>query len=403
MPGAGFSEADGTRMSLITLFYTGLLALGVFTFDAWLHPDIINLSMNLPKGLGASETSIGDAVAENVFLGEVADIDAVPTFVVKPRVRSTNDASPVALIGEMFGLRRLTLMIQQIAGVEPVIISGSLTKRNERYQLVLVSNPEVGAGHRLSISVESAAGEPIPALIRRGAIEAMLNYEDYLVCLYLVTKAGAGDLAPFEAGLPAPGVEGLDQMIQKRVDMQPAGLEALPQAGEIAKRQAMFTNLRGVLALQLGNDKKAAAFFEDAIRERPDFAIAYLNLAFVRVHQDRYEDAIDLSRRIVESGAFGHDPVLAAAARTTWGVAAWGLRRFDEAAAQFGLATRDYPHTTMANLYWSEMLATLGDQNGAAAKRKIAADNVPFFENYAETAMLHFRLSPRNNAPLSKL
>ena len=54
-------------MTVLSLIYTGLLALGIFTFDAWLHPDIINLSLTLPKGLGASETSIGDAVAENLF------------------------------------------------------------------------------------------------------------------------------------------------------------------------------------------------------------------------------------------------------------------------------------------------------------------------------------------------
>ena len=53
-------------MTVLSLIYTGLLALGIFTFDAWMHPDIINLSLTLPKGLGASETSIGDAVAEIV-------------------------------------------------------------------------------------------------------------------------------------------------------------------------------------------------------------------------------------------------------------------------------------------------------------------------------------------------
>ena len=390
-------------MTVLSLIYTGLLALGIFTFDAWMHPDIINLSLTLPKGLGASETSIGDAVAENLFLNEVADIDEVPTFVVKPRVRSTSDASLVSLVGELFGLRKLTVMVQHVTGVEPVIIAGSLTKRNDRYQLVLASNPEAGPRHRMSVAIESVAGEPIGALIRRGAVEAMLSYEDYLVCLHLLMKAHKGELAPYEASLPRPGAEGLDLLMQERLQKQPSGLEALPKAGELAKRRAMFTNLRGVLALQQADDGKAAALFEEAIRQRPDFAIAYLNLAFVRVHQDRYQEAIDLSRRIVESGAFMKDPILAAAARTTWGVAAWGLRRFDDAAAEFALAAADYPRSTMAYLYWSEMLAALGDSDGAAAKNRIAIENVPYFENYAETAMLHFRLSPQDKAPLTRL
>ena len=390
-------------MSMATLLYTGLLALGIFTFDAYLHPDVIGLTFNLPKGLGASETSLGDQVAENLFLGEVTGIDAVPTFVAKPRVRSTNEASPVALVGEMLGLRRLTLMIQQVTGLEPLVITASLTKRGDRYQLILVSNPEASPDHRLALTIESAVGEPLSALIRRGAISAMLKYEDYLVCLYLVEKSERGDLATYESSLPAPGVAGLDALIRQRLEMLPTGLAALPLTNQIAKRRAMFTNLRGELALQQGNDGAAADLFEDALRQSPDFAIAALNLAFVRVHQDRYAEAIDLSRRLTVGDLLDRDPVLVAAAHTTWGVAAWGLGHTDEAADQFQLANDAYPHATLANLYWSEMLATLGNAQEADARRRRAAENVPYFENYAETAMLHFRLSPTNNAPLSPL
>ena len=389
-------------MDLVSFFYTGLLALGVFSVDAWLHANVINLNLTLPKGLGASESSIGDTVAENLFLNEVADIDAVPTFVVKPRVRSTNDATVVSMVGEMLGLQKLTLMVQRVTGVEPIIISGSMTKRGDRYQLILVSNPEAG-DQRLSLVVEGAAGEPVPALIRRGAIQAMLAYEDYLVCLHLLMKATHGDLAPYEAGLPRPGLEGLDLLILERLQMQPSGLAALPLADELAKRRAMFTNLRGILALDQGDDRKAAGLFEDAARMRPDFAIAHLNLAFVRVHQDRYQEAIELARMIVESGAFNSDPILIASAETIHGVAAWGLKHFDEATAAFERAVRAYPRSTMANLYWSEMLDALGDKAGAAQKHQTAADNVPYFENYAETAILHFRLSPLDNTPLARL
>ena len=310
-------------MSIVTLLYTGLLALGVFTFDAWIHPDVINLAFSLPKGLGASETSLGDQVAENLFLDEIAGIDAVPTFVAKPRIRSTGDASPVALVGEMLGLRRLTLMIQQVSGLEPLVITASLTKRGDRYQLILISNPEAGPDRRLALTVESVADEPLPALIRRGAIAAMLNYEDYLVCLYLVEKSERNELATYEPSLPAPGVAGLDALIQQRMEMLPTGLAALPLADQIAKRRAMFINLRGELALQQGDDRTAAGLFEEALRQHPDFAIAALNLAFVRAHQDRYADAIALSRRLLDGGLLDRDPVLAAAAHTTWGVAAW--------------------------------------------------------------------------------
>jgi len=390
-------------MGLTSLFYTALLALGVFSVDAWFHADTIHLNMTLPKGLGASETSIGDTVAENIFLTEIADIDEVPTFVVKPRVRSSNEATVISMAGELFSLQKLTVLVQRATGVEPIVISGSLTRRGDRHQLILVSNPEAAALHRLNLSVEGVPGEPIPQLIRRGAVEAMLAYEDYLVCLHLLMKADQGGLAPYEASLDKPGLDGLDLLIQKRMALVPTGLAALPLADEIARRQAMFTNLRGMVALESTDDRKAAGFFEAAIRARPDFAIASLNLAFIRVHQDRYQEAADLARGVIESGAFHDDPIQAASAYITWGVAAWGLKRTGEAAALFARAVEAYPRSTMANLYWSEMLGALGDSEGAAAKRRAAADNVPFFENYAETAILHFRLSPMDNSPLTRL
>ena len=389
-------------MNVTTILLTGLLALAVFSVDAWSHADVINLTLTIPKGLGVSETSIGDAVAENIFLSEIAEIDAVPTFVTKARVHSTNDATAISLISDMLGLRQLTQVVQHVTGVTPVTISGSLTKRAERYQLVLVSNAQTGPEQRLNLMVESLADEPIPHLIRRAALQTMLHYDDYLVCLYLLTRADGGAMDDYVANLERPGLDGLDLLIQRRLQARPKGLAALAAAEPQSRRDAMFTNLRGIIALEQGDPDKAAGYFEAASRLRPDFAIAHLNLAFVRIHQDRYQDALDISRRIVDRGLSRLDPVLQASAYTTGAVAAWGLKHFDDAAAQFERAVAVYPGMSMANLYWSEMLAALGRREQAAVRLRSAVEKFPFFENYAETAMLHFRLSPADNSPLTR-
>jgi len=54
------------------------LALGIFSFDAWQNGDQMNLEISIPQGSGPSEASITDAVAADLFLNEIADIDAVP-------------------------------------------------------------------------------------------------------------------------------------------------------------------------------------------------------------------------------------------------------------------------------------------------------------------------------------
>jgi len=390
-------------MGLTTLIYTSLLALGVFSFDAWHHGGEINLEINIPKGYGASETSITDTVAENLFLNEIADIDAVPTFVVKPRVRSTNEHTVVSMIGDMLGLKKMTLLIQRATGLEPLVINGSVTKRNDRYQLVLVSNPEAGANQRLIQTIETSPGEPVVQMIRRAAPQAMLSYQDYLVCLYLVGKATSGDLKTYEASFEKPGFEGLDLLIQQRMLLQPTGLAGIEASDNINERQAMFTNLRGMLALAQNDDKKAASLFEEALKIRSSFSIAALNLAFMRVHQDRYQDAIELVSALIKSGNLDGSPMMLGPAYTTWGVAAWGLGKQDEAAALFNTANVVNPRATLANLYWGEMLNRQGNTIEAAAKRKLALDNSKYFSPYAETAILFYRLTPDSNAALTKL
>jgi tetratricopeptide (TPR) repeat protein len=381
----------------------GLLALGIFSFDAWQNGDQMNLEISIPQGSGPSEASITDAVAADLFLNEIADIDAVPTFVAKPKVRSINEQTIVSLIGEMLGLKNVTLMIQQIIGLDSVVIKGAVIKHNDRYQLVLVSNTEDRSTQRLAETVETAPGETVVQMIRRAAPQTMLNYQDYLVCLYLLKKANAGELGAYEAGFDRPGLEGLDRLIQQRMQMQTSGLAAIEDVKHTNLKLAMFTNLRGMLALTAGDDKKAAQFFDEARITDSEFVIATLNLAFVRVHQDRYQEAIDLVRPLITKGVLRSEPALLGPLHTTWAVAAWGLRNYDEASTQFHLANEVNARATLANLYWSEMLDSLGDKAGAAAKMQRFIENSKYFSPYAETAIFFYRLTPNNNAPLTKL
>ncbi|CAK0770964.1 hypothetical protein CCP4SC76_530001 [Gammaproteobacteria bacterium] len=192
-------------------------------------------------------------------------------------------------------------------------------------------------------------------MIQRAAYHAMLKYDDYLVCLYLVGKATKGELKNYDRTFERPGIEGLDILIQQRWALLPVGLAAIEATDLINQRQAMFSNLRGILALAQNDDKKAFQFFEEICKIRSTFGIAVLNRAFVLVHQDRYQDAIDLLRPLTKSGDI-NDPALLSGAYTTWGVAAWGLKHFDEAANQFGKASEVNPKSVMSYFYWSEML-----------------------------------------------
>ena len=198
-------------------------------------------------------------------------------------------------------------------------------------------------------------------------------------------------------------LEGLDLLIQRRMHVGPGGLAAVEAADMLNLRQAMFTNLRGMVALEEGDDGKAARFFEEALKIRSSFTIAALNLAFVRIHQDRYQDAIDLMRQLIETGALKDDPRLLGSAYTIWGVGSWGVKNVNDAATQFRNANQADSHATMANLYWSEMLDHAGDTAEAIAKRRLAIESTKYFTSYAETAIFFFRLTPQDHMPLTKL
>jgi tetratricopeptide (TPR) repeat protein len=389
-------------MSFTTILYTGLLALGLFTADVWLHSDIINLDLSLPKGAPVNEASIGEDVGENIFLMEIAQIEGVPTFIAPPKMRSRREASATVLLSDILGLKRLTQLVQKLTGVTSVTISGALIRQQGRLQLVLVSNPSTPRALQINLTVTGAPDEPLTRLVQRAAVETMLRYDDYLACLYLMTQAAADALATYEPSLESPGLEGLDRLIQSRLVIRPQGLAAFAQADGFSRREAMFTNLRGIVALEQGNINGAARFFADATKSRPDFAIAHINRAFIMIQQGHYDEAVDISRRLLSDGSLDSDPVLQASVQTTWGVAAWGLKRYDEAANHFAQAVQAYPQTSAAYIYWSELLNVRGLPVEAAERLRLAKPNTNDPSNYAEMAMFHFRLSPDNKSPLTR-
>lgn len=62
----------------------------------------------------------------------------------------------------------------------------------------------------------------------------------------------------------------------------------------------MFYNDAGIKALRNGEYEKAISYFNKALMAKPDFAIAYYNIAIVFTKIDRREDAIDALGKSIE-------------------------------------------------------------------------------------------------------
>lgn len=399
----GAALGERGTMDFTNILITAVVALGLFSADAVINSDNINVEINMPRGYGASEISVGNQIAENLFLNEIEDIVDTPTFVRKPDVRSTGDDTVVSLVSDLMGLGDLTFVIQRAFGLDPIILSGSVIKRDDRFYFVVVAN--VDARHRMvpmEVSVAQAQDEPITALIRRGAAETMLVYEQYLTTLYFLGRASNGSLDLYQPSLPENGWAGVDALIQKNLVALPNDPQDVFYSAEIAERRAMYINLHGMVALAQEKIERAAAYFQEATAAAPSFAPALLNLAFTRVHQDRYQEASDLVKQVLDHG-LTTDPIMLAATHITGGVAAWGLGKLGVAEQHFQRAIDAHPRSTMAHVYWGELLAHTGDARAAGNHFAKARANLAYFEAYAELAMLDFRLSPEDNAPLRRI
>lgn len=62
----------------------------------------------------------------------------------------------------------------------------------------------------------------------------------------------------------------------------------------------MFYNDAGIKALRNGEYEKAISYFNKALMAKPDFSIAYYNIAIVFTKINRIEDAIDALSKSIE-------------------------------------------------------------------------------------------------------
>jgi len=180
-----------------------------------------------------------------------------------------------------------------------------------------------------------------------------------------------------------------------------------PLRAEVLEERSFLQNLLGIVAL-LNNDlDEAERRFRLSFYWNPGFIVGRINLAFIHVERDRYQEAIDLLTPLITGGLrqrlFNHSrrsAPLQEAMLNTLGTALWALGDLDGAEAAYKRATREHASSAGAYSYWARLLRERGDEQAAAEKEDIARVNALTFENYPEIANLYFWMSPRDNQPL---
>jgi tetratricopeptide (TPR) repeat protein len=168
--------------------------------------------------------------------------------------------------------------------------------------------------------------------------------------------------------------------------------------------RALLENLRGIMGLLDNDVVTARADFQKAIESDSQLSVGYLNLAFLDVHEDRYEDALKTLEKVIYPTYWPMtgNRALLASAYTIKGVAETELERFKAAEQSFRHAAWLNPRSSEVYVYWSRMLNKSARSTEAKQKMHKAKENSKYFENYPEMALLYFWLTEEGNQPLAR-
>lgn len=375
----GTNAKGDAVVDLTSLIYALMVSFGLFGMDAVWNADTIRTEFMVAQSFEDSGTR--REFATTAFAHEMRAVFSTESLVKPPPVRSSADKSFVSILADSLGMQNATAAFQDLFGLEPVTLMASLIAEGERRRIEVIGN----AGRRggFYVSLDAEPGEQPVALIRRGAVESAARLDPYHTALYLLDPP-AGE----------PAVPRAQRILDEAI--------AAHTGAPARVHRAQLRNLRGIASLLEGDTEAAATLFEQAIADDVKLIPAHLNLAFVRVQQDRYDDAAMIARHVLRARGLADTPALIASAHTILASAAWAQERHALAEEQFAAAVAAMPTVSDAYIYWGRLLTELGRPEEGAAKARLGEENLQAFENYPEVALLYFWLAENRDTPLQR-
>lgn len=373
-------------MDLISIATGAAMIFGLLTADAVVSAETVTVQITVPASV--AQTGFSEDVAERIFTHEFETMNQTRSLLRPPVMRPARQPTIVGVISSSLRLDNFTAALQDLLGLERMRIVGA----------VIAGAP--GEGQRLLINSSSAYSGPFSLdlserggtdqLLRRAALETMERVQPYRAALfhfYQIARTGGNDYGA------------VVQLAERELSR--------PRRPGVMEERSFLENLLGIVALLNYDLDEAERRFRLSFSWNPSFAIGRLNLAFVHVERDRYQEAIDILTPLIASSPERRFPLLGTRAgplqeamHSTLGVALWAQGDLDGAEAAFGRATREFPSSAGAYSYWARLLQERGDTVRAAEKAETARVNALTFENYPEVANLYFWMSPQDNRPL---
>jgi Flp pilus assembly protein TadD len=373
-------------MDLISIATGGALIFGLLTADVVVSAETVAVKITVPASV--AQTGYTEDVAEQIFTHQFETMNQTRSLLRPPAIRPARQPTIIGVIAGSLRLDNFTAPLQDLLGLERMRIVGAVVASapGEGQRLLINSSSTYSGAFSLDLSERGETDR----LLRRAALETMERMQPYRAALFhfdQITRLGGND---FSAVM---------QLAERELTR--------PPRAEVLQERSFLENLLGMVALMNNDLDEAERRFRISFSLNPSFDIGRLNLAFVHVERDRYQDAIDILKPLIASNPARRFPLLGTRARplqeamlSTLGVALWAQGDLDGAEAAFSRATREHPSSAGAYSYWARLLRERGDTVRAAEKAENARINALTFENYSEVANLYFWMNPQNNQPL---
>jgi tetratricopeptide (TPR) repeat protein len=359
---------------------------GLLTADAVVNAETVAVQIDVPAAV--ARTGYTENVVERIFVHEIETITQTRSLLQSPSMRSSRKPTIVGVIANSLRIDNFTAALQDLLGLDRTRIAGAIvtSAAGDRERLLINSSSAYSGAFSLEISEKGDTEQ----LLRHAAHDTMQRVHPYRSALFHFEQISASG--------------GKDYSIVVQIAEREL---SRPLRAEMLEERSFLQNLLGIVAL-LNNDlNEAERRFRLSFDRSPGFNVGRINLAFVHVQRDSYQEAIDLLTPLI-AGGLGQrlsipskrSALLQEAILNTLGTALWAQGDLDGAEAAYKRATREHPSSAGAYSYWARLLRERGDEQAAAEKEKIARVNALTFENYPEIANLYFWMSPRDNQPL---
>ena len=373
-------------MDPISIVSAIAMIFGLLTADAVVNAETVAVQIDVPAAV--ARTGYTEDVVERIFVHEIETITQTRSLLQSPSMRSSRKPTIVGVIANSLRIDNFTAALQDLLGLDRTRIAGAIVTSapGDRERLLINSSSAYSGAFSLDISEKGDTEQ----LLRHAAHDTMQRVHPYRSALFHFEQISASG--------------GKDYTIVVQIAEREL---SRPLRAEMLEERAFLQNLLGIVAL-LNNDlDEAERRFRLSFDRSPGFNVGRINLAFVHVERDSYQEAIDLLTPLI-AGGLGQrlsipskrSALLQEAILNTLGTALWAQGDLDGAEAAYKRATREHPSSAGAYSYWARLLRERGDEQAAAEKEKIARVNALTFENYPEIANLYFWMSPRDNQPL---